>query len=212
VSALSDYLQGRGIQEEAALDKAELDKIIRSCVEGSESAFESLVELYQARVYALALRLMKDPDEAEEVAQEVFLSCFRNIGSFRMESSLSTWLHRITVNMAKNRWKHQQRRMRDKHESLDAPRLEENPQKREPKDPRPDPRQESAGREMRDRLDAAVASLPEEQRIVVVMRFLQDLQYEEIAEALDLSMGTVKSRINRGRKRLHELLKDAIEA
>ncbi|MFP4379706.1 MAG: sigma-70 family RNA polymerase sigma factor [Candidatus Sumerlaeia bacterium] len=213
MSVLSEFTQGSdsSVSRDEGPDDAQVENLVRSCAEGDEQAFESLVEIYQHKVYGLAWQLLKDADEAEDIAQEVFISCYRNIGNFRMESKFSTWLYRITVNTVKNRWKYHQRRKKKRHVSMDEPLSEDDDRTLDPADTRPNPRQEAEGQEISVRLHDALDALPLEQREVMVMRFMQDMQYEEIADALDLSLGTVKSRINRARKRVREMMGDAIE-
>ena len=187
------------------------EELIRSCQQGNLEDFDRLITRYQDQVFALAYQLLHNHEEAEDIAQEVFLSCYRNIGSFRFESRFSTWLYRVTVNRVKNRWKYQQRRHSEKHVSLDAPRSEHDDRTLDVADTKSDPRQTAEGKQTLELLQAAWKTLSSEYQEVLSLRFIQNLQYEEIAEALQCSLGTVKSRINRARAQLREKLGEALD-
>ena len=172
---------------------------------GSERAYEDLLLRFQQPVYALALRLLDDPAEACDVVQEVFLKVFRNIGNFRGQSTLKTWIYRITVNEAHNarRWFFRHRRREVE--------LDNNPDEaRNWKEMVPDrsrsPFDAAFDREQHVMLEAALDRINPIFREAVVLRDITDLSYEEIAEVLGVSLGTVKSRILRGREALREEL------
>ena len=176
-------------------------RLVQSLREGSEWAYEELLTRFQQPVYALALRLLSDPSEAADVVQEVFLKVFRNIGSFRGQSSLRTWVYRITVNEAHNarRWFFRHRRREVE--------LDSDPQEaRSWKDTIPDgcvsPYDAAFEREQHVMLEAALDKLTPIFREAVVLRDITGMSYEEIAEVLGVSLGTVKSRILRGREAL----------
>jgi len=204
VPPVSESLRGREAGRSETPSHAEEARLVQACQRGDEAAFERLVELHLDRVFGLAYRLLQDYGEAEDTAQEVFLNCYRHIGDFRGESRLSTWLYRITTNLVKNRWKHQERREELKHDSLDAPRSEEDARFLDPPDPAPGPRERAQGGEIAQALNAAISSLAPDYQEVVALRFMENLSYDEIAEALGCSIGTVKSRINRARHLLRE--------
>jgi RNA polymerase sigma-70 factor (ECF subfamily) len=185
-------------------------QLVESLREGSERAYEELLTRFQQPVYALALRLLDDQGEACDVVQEVFLKVFRNIGSFRGQSSLKTWIYRITVNEAHNarRWFFRHRRAEvelDKTE--DARNLKEiiPDRSRSPFDAAFD-------REQHVMIEAALERINPIFRDAVVLRDITDLAYEEIAEVLGVSLGTVKSRILRGREALREELAGSLKA
>ncbi len=182
--------------------------LIERCRNGDLAAFDELVRIHQDRVYNLALRLLGNPDDALDLSQDVFLSAFRKIKSFRGESALSTWLYRITVNLAKNFWKHSQRRGASRTVSLDEP-IESEEGKSillQIPDSNPGPRELAAGREMLAILQEKLRTLSLEHRQVLLLRFSEQLSYDEIAEVLDCSVGTVKSRINRARVELKKIM------
>ena len=153
------------------------------------AAFEALVRAYQHRVFGVAARMLGNRTDAEDVAQEVFLRVHRAIGSFRGEAKLSTWLYGIAANLCLNRLASADQRrvrhdddaiMRTPSEAADAiTTIERN--------------------EVDTALRQAIAELPDERRIVVVLRDLEGLSYDEIAQALDLEPGTVRSRLHRAR-------------
>jgi len=156
---------------------------------GEARAFEELVIAYQHRVFGVAMRMLGNAAEAEEVAQEAFLRAHRAIASFRGEAKLSTWLYGIASRLCLNRLGSSERRLtRQGEETLD--RLAE---------AGADPAAELERSEMEQALHRAIAELPDERRIVVVLRDLEGLSYEEIAAALDLELGTVRSRLHRAR-------------
>ena len=210
VSSLSDSLVGDGLPETLAADDAAVQNLVRAVLKGDLDAFDRIVQIYQNTVFGLAYNLVRDHDEAEDIAQEVFLSCYRSLGTFRFESRFGTWLYRITVNHVKNRWKYHQRRQREKHDSLDALREEDDSRLFDPPDEGPDPRQMAQSHEKMAALENALESLSPEYREVVTLRFIENLQYDEIARILDCSIGTVKSRINRVRKTLREKMRDVL--
>ncbi len=199
-----------GSQGEGLVAEAEERRLVEACQRGNLEAFDQLIQLFQNQVFGLAYHLLRDHDEAEDIAQEVFLSFFRHAAEFRFESRLGTWFYRVTVNRVKNRWKYHQRRQRDKHDSLDEPFSEEDPRVVELPDPGPDPRQQAQTRELKEALERHLAELTPEFREVMVLRFGQNLSYEEIAEVLECSIGTVKSRINRARHQLRESMRDLL--
>lgn len=161
---------------------------------GDERAFERLVRTYQHRVFAVACRMLGNPAEAEDLAQEVFLRVHRSIGSFRGEAKLSTWLYAITSHLCLNRLAAPDRR---------APRAGDDALAEVPSQA-PDAAAEVERGELETALREALAELPEERRIVVVLRDLEGLSYEEIAAALELEPGTVRSRLHRARMELRK--------
>ena len=185
-------------------DEAGLMTELRS---GSQPAFDWLVTHYHRPVFGLVAGILYDSSEAADVTQEVFLRAFRGIGAFRQGSSLKTWLYRIAVRQALNHrrwsWRHlrQQRSIDAEPEengnSLTAAMLQA---------PGASPFDELASKETQRAVQQALARVAEHFRAAVILRDLEGLSYEEIADVLEISVGTVKSRILRGRRALRELL------
>jgi RNA polymerase sigma-70 factor (ECF subfamily) len=158
------------------------------------TAFEELVIAYQHRVFAVAARMLGNRAEAEEIAQEVFLRAHRAIRDFRGDAKLSTWLYSITSRLCLNRLATTERRLtREDDEALARV-----PGSGAGAD------EELERRQLQGALHQAIAALPEDRRIVVVLRDVEGLSYEEIAQALDLEPGTVRSRLHRARLELKE--------
>ena len=171
---------------------------------GNERAYETLIQHYQQPVCNLIYRLLNDPADANDVVQEVFFKVFRNIAAFRGQSSLKTWVYRIAVNEAHNhrRWFSRHRRQeigleRDEEERSYQDTLS---------DPGPSPFQIAVDGEADHILEAAMQGLNTTFRAAVVLRDVEDLSYEEIADILQINLGTVKSRIMRGREALRHAL------
>jgi RNA polymerase sigma-70 factor (ECF subfamily) len=180
---------------------------------GDAAAFNRLVEERSSDIYALLYRLTEDPEEARDLTQETFLQAFRNIASFRGEADLRTWLYRIAVNQARNRWRWWKRRRRDRTFSLDAPAAEDFDAPFSAglaSEHAPNPEHQALARERERALHAALASLSRPYREVIVLRDIEGLSYEEVAHALDLNVGTVKSRLSRGRNELRRRLEGSL--
>ena len=188
---------------------AEEDALVTALCQGEEIAYEILIQRYQQPVYNLVCRLMNDPADAPDILQEVFLKVFRNIGAFRGSSSLKTWIYRIAVNEAYNhrRWfsRHQRQEVALGVED-GAPIYGENVT-----DPGRSPYEQAADRETRALVEQALEKLNPKFRAAVVLRDIEDLSYEDIASVLDVSLGTVKSRILRGREALRRILEGRLE-
>src|SRR5512145_2057336 len=166
---------------------------VRRLQRGDTEAFAVLVERHQRSIFNLLYRMLGDYDDAAEVSQEAFLSAYRSIKSFRGDSSFSTWLYRIAVNHANTRRKSaalwQQRTARLK--SLEPVG-----------DGGPDPADVLEQKEVRERVQAALNSLESEDATIILLRDLQDVPYETVAEVLKIPIGTVKSRLHRARRAL----------
>lgn len=201
-TSILDLSSERTADAIAELEDLRLTEALR---EGSERAYEELLTRFQQPVYTLALRLLNDQAEASDVVQEVFLKVFRNIGSFRRQSSLKTWIYRITVNEAHNarRWFFRHRR---KEVELDSSPEETRNWKEIIPDGCRSPYDETLDREQHVMIEAALDRINPIFREAVVLRDITDMSYEEIADVLGVSLGTVKSRILRGREALREEL------
>ena len=206
-TSIFDLSAGRTAE---TVDVADLH-LVETLREGSERAYEELLIRFQQPVYALALRLLDDQSEACDVVQEVFLKVFRNVGSFRGQSTLKTWIYRITVNEA-----HNARRWFFRHRRAEV-ELDKNPEEsRNWKEIIPDrgrsPFEEAFDSEQHIMIEAALKRINPIFREAVALRDISDLAYEEIAEILGVSLGTVKSRILRGREALREELVGSLKA
>jgi RNA polymerase sigma-70 factor, ECF subfamily len=184
-------------------DEAEIMTELRG---GSEAAFDWLVTYYHAPVYTVILGILRNPNDAADVAQEVFLKAFRGIRAFRHGSSLKTWLYRIAVRESLNhkRWFWRHLRFQSSIEDgvlEDAVELE---------DTGSSPYDELASREIQQAVQHALGEVPPVFRAAVILRDLEGLSYEEVGEVLDVSVGTVKSRILRGRRMLREILEPVL--
>jgi RNA polymerase sigma-70 factor, ECF subfamily len=186
---------------------------IARLVARDETAFNELVVVYERRVFALTLRMLGRRAEAEEITQDVFVQVFKSIDSFRGESKLSTWIFRVAVNLCKNKMKYHARRG-GRQEDLDSLGDHTSLGAAEGVSAgavaRPDEAVE--GQQMVGAVRAAIAELDPEFRQLVILRDVEDLAYEEIAEVSGLPIGTVKSRIHRGRAQLKEKVERRIAA
>jgi len=167
-------------------------------------SFDQLIRNYEKRVYNLAYRLSGSYDEASDVSLDAFVRVFQAIKHFRGDSNFATWLFRIVTNVYLDRRKRMKNRQ---HLSLEEYiELEDSVVKRQIEDPSPAPSTIAETNERNAALHKAVASLPDYQRVMIVLYHTEGLSYDEIAEALDLPIGTVKSRLNRARLVLREKL------
>ena len=182
---------------------------LRRLRDRDEAAFREMVEEYQDQVFSLLYRMLGSRAEAEDIAQEVFVTVFKSIDQFRGESKFSTWLYRIAANHSKNRIKYLSRRYdRATSEYDEAAERDVNAQRGEgigqARIASPDAALEGA--ELERTVQAAIHDLDEDHRLVIVLRDIEELSYEEIAEIAGLPEGTVKSRIHRARVALKEKL------
>ena len=179
---------------------------------GDLSAFDALVLRHQQMVYAVALRMLNNADDAQEIAQDAFVRAYRGIGTFRQEAKLSTWLVSITMNLCRNRRRWWARRRQVIVASLDDPvETGEGTMAQEVADPAPGPVETAQRRELQQQLAQTLQLLEEPYRSVIVLRDIQGYSYEEIAQMLHCRVGTVKSRINRARLQLRALLDGTIQ-
>jgi RNA polymerase sigma-70 factor (ECF subfamily) len=201
---LSDLASAIGI-------RAEEQGFIAELKAGSEQAFALLLMQYGNPIYSLISRSLKDPADAADVTQEVFVKVFRNISQFQGDSSLHTWIYRIALHEASNqrRWwsRHKQQEL-----TIDAPLESDEGETFCLADVLAahdaSPFDCAAQRQLKDRVIAALQQLPEAFREVVVLREIEGFGYEEIAEMLGVNLGTVKSRLTRGRSALRDSLRD----
>jgi RNA polymerase sigma-70 factor (ECF subfamily) len=209
--AVADFTLRLDLDTGATLGSSDVphedERLIKALRAGKAEAYEQLVETYQQPVYNLVYRLMDDPSETPDVVQEVFLKVFRNIASFRGNSSLKTWIYRISFNEAYNH-----RRWFSRHKKQEVGLEQEDEESICYRDVLPDPGRSAfdlvCDIEAHTLVEEALTGLNPSFRAAVVLRDIEDLSYEEIAEVLQVSLGTVKSRILRGR----EALKRALES
>lgn len=188
---------------------AEEDALVTALIQGAEDAYEILIQRYQQPVYSLVCRLVNDASDAPDIVQEVFLKVFRNVGSFRGSSSLKTWIYRIAVNEAYNH-----RRWFCRHQRQEVALGEEERTQNYADgmtDPGRSPFELAADHETRALVEQALEKLNPKFRAAVVLRDIEDLNYEDIAAVLEVSLGTVKSRIMRGREALRKILEERLE-
>jgi RNA polymerase sigma-70 factor (ECF subfamily) len=183
-----------------------IDKIKKGDVE----SFNILVEKYQKQVFNIAYRFVGNYEDANDIAQETFLKVYRSIKSFRKEASFKTWLYHITTNVCKDELR---KKKKTKLVSLDAPVSGNDGQEfeRQFESSVLSPEEKYAIKEEQKFVQKIINSLPEDYRIVLVFRELQELSYQEISDILNCSIGTVKSRLNRGRKQLKEKMISHLE-
>lgn len=179
---------------------------------GDAAAFEVLIAERSGEVYGLLYRLTENSEEARDLTQETFLRAFQSIGQFRGDSDLRTWIYRIAINQARNRWRWWRRRRRDATVSLDSedghakqPLLDSLRSERDRS-----PEQETLAHERERALRRALRSLSLSYRETVILRDIEGFTYEEIAETLGINVGTVKSRLARGRQELRTRLEGSL--
>ena len=186
------------------------ERLVERLKRQDEAAFNELVRLYQGRIFRLVFRMIGDRAEAEDLAQEVFVTVFKSIGSFRGESKLSTWMYRVATNHCKNRIKYLGRRARGKKKELDefadASAIESATMNTSAQVPRPD--EALSGRQLEHFVQVALAELGDEHRTLVVLRDIENMTYEEIQDITGLASGTVKSRLHRARLALAERVRE----
>ena len=186
-----------------SLTPEEESRLIARVQAGETAAYEPLVLQYQDRVFSLVLRMVSSREDARDLAQEAFINAYRALGSFRFDSSFHTWLHRIAVNaVISSRRRKAQPSALSSVAQADASRP----------DPNPGPAEQAAAGERRQLVLDALAQIEPEFRDAVVLRDLQGCSYEETAHALGCAVGTVKSRIHRGRLALKERLAPIMES
>ncbi|HXF44831.1 MAG TPA: RNA polymerase sigma factor RpoE [Burkholderiaceae bacterium] len=190
---------------ERAADQVLVERIQR----GDKRAFELLVAKYQRKIFRLLSRLIRDPAEIEDVAQEAFIKAYRALPSFRGESAFYTWLYRIAINTAKNYLVAQGRRAPTTTETEfdEAESFEEGEQLRDVATPEA----VLLSKQVAAAVNRAIEKLPEDLRTAIVLRELEGLSYEEIAESMNCPIGTVRSRIFRAREAIANELRPLLE-
>jgi RNA polymerase sigma-70 factor, ECF subfamily len=178
------------------VDEREERALVDRCRAGDDAAFGELVDHYKHLVYGVVYRLVADRSQADDLAQDVFLKIHRGLPYFRGDARLSTWIYRIVQNVC-----FQPRGRRPPTVSLDEQTADGRPRQE------PGVRDGAfADLELRDRLDKAIAQLPDQYRMLIAAHYLNGVQYEALAESLDMPLGTIKTHLHRAKKRLRELL------
>lgn len=175
---------------------------IRQVLSGDQDAFAHLVAEYEKQVYHLCLKMVGNAEDAEDLAQEAFFKAWKGLKFYKFESSFSTWLYRLTTNVCIDHLR-KQKRQAAASLTLDD---EENGQELELPDREPMPEEQLLKKERQQQLQQAMGKLEEEARLILTLRVVEDLSYEQIAQIMDLKIGTVKSRIARARERLKNIL------
>lgn len=191
--------------QEVALDRLLVDRF----KEGDEAAFNEMVSRYWDRIYGMVHQLLRNQQDAEEVTQDAFIRAHRGLANFRGEAAFSTWLYQIATNLARNRYWYWWRRKRDKTVSFDQPVSDDNPTPLSEvfsTDELETPGDITVTQELVDHIALGMEKISAKHREILILRNVKNMAYEEIAEVLNISVGTVKSRIARAR----ESLRDAI--
>ena len=173
--------------------------LLRRACKGDVQAFEELMQSHESRIYAIALRMMGNREDAQDCAQEAMVRIYRAMGSFKGQSALATWIYRITMNTCLDELR---RRKARKVTSLDS--LVDNGWS--PTDTGDTPEEHGLRVEKQNALNQAIQSLPDDMSAEIILRDVKGYSYDEIASILDANVGTIKSRISRGREKLREIL------
>ena len=179
-------------------------KLIERAYGGDPSAFNRLMAQHEARMYAVALRMCANREDAQDCLQEAMLRVYRAIGSFKGQSTFSTWVYRITMNTCLDELRRKKNRQNTSLDNLVDMGWS-------PTDGGAGPEKQALMREMREKMHGAIRELPDDMRAAVVLRDIQGFSYDEIAQMLEINVGTIKSRISRGREKLREKLKEYSE-
>jgi RNA polymerase sigma-70 factor (ECF subfamily) len=191
----------------SGVEQSDLE-LVKRAQRGERGAFDLLVLRYQHKVVKLVARLLRDPTEAEDVAQEAFVKAYRALASFRGDSAFYTWLYRIAVNTARNVMASRQRRPLDYEADLSETEQSAVASRMSHSDT---PEATALSDEIHATVNRAVADLPEDLRTAIILREIEGLSYEEIAAAMDCPVGTVRSRIFRAREAIDRNLKPLLD-
>lgn len=179
------------------------EKLIKMAVKGDVNAFEKIVYTYEKKIYNIAYNMFTNEQDAYDATQEVFIKLYRNIHSFKFDSSFATWLHRIAVNTCIDEYRKKKKHIYQTAYSLDEPiENEDSAVVREIKDQSKTPEDKIIQNETIEDVRKAISQLKEEYKSIIILRDLNGYSYEEIAKILDCSLGTIKSRLSRARNAL----------
>ncbi|MCL5283900.1 MAG: sigma-70 family RNA polymerase sigma factor [Armatimonadetes bacterium] len=202
---MPNRFQSPGDERSSVKGRNELDsEILQRCRQGDRDAFDQLFRRYQQSIYNFAYRLTGDADEASDITSDAFLRVFNAINTFRGDASFTTWLFRIVTNVFLDEKKRQRVRA---HSSLDEYQSDvESGYERQVTDPSPTPSEIVESEERSELIQNAINQLPEYQRVMVVLFHIEGKSYEEISHIMQMPIGTVKSRLNRARLALREIM------
>jgi RNA polymerase sigma-70 factor (ECF subfamily) len=194
----------------AEVSDAEL--VAAFCATKDSDAFDTLMLRYQDMVYRVCYRMLGDEESALDVAQEVFLTCYRKLHTFAGKSRFSTWLYRMSVNHCKNFWRRENRAPTQKAISIDQPTSEEDERPIvQLESSNPGPRVDAERSQLRSVIRNRVKMLKPEHQEVLILRYAEELKYDEMAKILECTVGTIKSRLHRARQELRPLIEDVWE-
>ena len=180
------------------------DILIKSALKGDMQSFEELMYQYEKKVYNVALRVFKNPEDAKDISQDVFIKIYKNLDKFDNKSSFSTWIYRITTNTCIDELR---KRKGKETVSIDNDNeYDEGRFKREFADNEPTPEEKVISKEGESEIIKSMNTLSDEHRTIIVMRDIEGLSYTEISEIIGVSIGTVKSRISRARLQLKNII------
>jgi RNA polymerase sigma-70 factor (ECF subfamily) len=208
--APSEELQGGSASTPPPATEPDDVALVRRCQQGDDRAFDELVTKYRSRVFAMIYHLVHNEQDAWDLAQDGFLKAWKSLDRFRFQSSFYTWLYRIMTNVAIDWLRKKQIQAGQEFDDSIALQDLEPGSDLAPKSA-PLPIEKLAGKEIRQRIDAAIGKLSPEHRAVILLKEVEDLQYHEIAESVGCSIGTVMSRLFYARKKLQVMLKDVYE-
>jgi len=192
------------------MSEQDIDRqLVEKARQGDKRAFELLVEKYQRRLYRLLSRMVRDPEEVEDIAQETFIKAYRALSNFRGDAAFYTWLYRIGVNTAKNYLAMRKKSMPTISDH--AMNDEDEPDERLIAHDIATPESELQSKQIAIAVNEAVESLPEELRSAIILREMEGLSYEEIAESMGCPIGTVRSRIFRAREAIATKLRPMLD-
>jgi len=186
------------------------EELVKRCASGDREAFNDLVIKYQKKIFGVAYRFVGDPEEANDLAQEIFTAAYQNLKSFRGDSKFSTWLFQIATNRGKNRFKYLKRRGFFTNKGSSETDDEGDQSHRALPDQTANPEELLSGNQIRKAVREAIDELEPDHREIVILRDIEGLSYDEIARILDLPEGTTKSRLHRARMVVKEKLKKVL--
>ncbi len=188
----------------------DIQRLVRHAQGGDPGAFEKLVDAYKSKIYNYVLRMLGDPEVAEDVAQETFIKAYSSLASFRGASSFQTWLYRIASNLAIDTMR--RRKYRQNVYSLDQPMdTDEGQMERDIEDDGAEPDRQLQSAQLRRKVSEAILRLSPKLRTVIVLYELQGLSYEEIARIVGAPLGTIKSRLFNAREQLKDVLANDVD-